>query len=126
MFTALFLIALAGGAWYAWRSRELFCLSVRRGRLLVVRGRVPGGFLHEASLTVKHPPVRYATIRALRGEHGAQLSFSGALDEGRRQRLRNIFALYPASQLRAAKNVERPSLGQLLGIAWLAWLLDRR
>ena len=126
MFTTLFLVALAAGAYWAWRSRELFLLSVRGGRVLVVRGRVPGGFLHEARLTVARPPVARATIRAVRGDHGAQLRFSGALEEGRRQRLRNIFALYPASQLRAAKSIERPTLGQLLGIAWLAWLLDRR
>jgi hypothetical protein len=126
MFTALFLIALAVGAYVAWRSRVLFHLSVRDGRVLVVSGRVPGGFLYEARQAMKHPPVARAGIRAMRGEHGAQLAFSGTLDEGRRQRLRNIFALYPASQLRSAKSVERPTLGQLLGIAWLAWILDRR
>ncbi|HZS36069.1 MAG TPA: DUF3634 family protein [Polyangia bacterium] len=126
MFTALFLIALAAGAYVAWRSRVVFHLSVRDGRVLVVSGRVPGGFLYEARQAVKHPPVGRAAIRAMRGEHGAQLAFSGSLDEGRRQRLRNIFALYPASQLRSAPSVQRPTLGQLLGIAWLAWLLDRR
>jgi hypothetical protein len=126
MFTALFLTAIVVGAWWSWRSRELFYLSVRRGRALVVRGRVPGGFFHEASETVKRPIVARARIRGVKREHGAQLSFSGDIDEGRQQRLRNIFALYPASQLRAASPVERPTLGQFLGIAWLAWLLDRR
>jgi Protein of unknown function (DUF3634) len=125
MFTALFVIALAAGAFWAWRSRELFHLSIRGGRLLVVRGRVPSGFLYEARLAVKRPPVARASVRAVKGEHGARLVFSGSIDEGRRQRLRNLFALYPASQLRAAPLVERPTLGQLLGVAWLAWLLDR-
>jgi hypothetical protein len=126
MFTALLVAAIVVGAWWSWRSRELFYVSVRRGRALVVRGRVPGGFLHEASETVRRPIVARASIRAVKREHGAQLSFSGDLDEGRRQRLRNVFALYPASQLRAANPIKRPTIGQLLGIAWLAWLLDRR
>jgi hypothetical protein len=126
MFTTLFVTVIVVGAYLSWRSRELFYVSVRRGRVLVVRGRIPGGFLHEASETVRKPIVARAGIRGVKGENGAQLSFSGDLDEGRRQRLRNIFALYPASQLRAASRVERPTLGQLLGIAWLAWLLDRR
>ncbi len=47
------------------------------------------------------------------------------MDEGRLQRLRNAFALFPTSKLRAAASVARPTLGQVLGIAWLAWLLDR-
>jgi hypothetical protein len=126
MFTTLLLAAIVAAAWWSWRSRQLFYLSVRRGRVLVVRGRVPGGFLYEASETVKRPEVARASIRGYKAEHGAQLSFSGDLDEGRRQRLRNVFALYPAAQLRAARSVQRPTLGQILGIAWLAWLLDRR
>jgi hypothetical protein len=40
--------------------------------------------------------------------------------------MRNIFALYPLSQLRHAPAIARPTLGQLAGVAWLAWLLDRR
>ena len=126
MFTTLLVAAIVVAAWWSWRSRQLFYLSVRQGRVLVVRGRVPGGFLYEASETVKRPLVARASIRGYKGEHGAQLSFSGDLDEGRRQRLRNVFALYPAAQLRAARAVQRPTLGQILGIAWLAWLLDRR
>jgi len=51
---------------------------------------------------------------------------SGDIDEGRAQRLKNCFRLYPISMLRSAPIVGRPTLGQVLGIAWLAWLLDRR
>jgi hypothetical protein len=40
--------------------------------------------------------------------------------------MRNAFMLYPASKLRQAPMVAKPSLGQVLGVAWLAWLLDRR
>ena len=54
------------------------------------------------------------------------LSCSGDIDEGREQRMRNAFMLYPATKLRQAPAVKEPSLGQVLGVAWLAWLLDRR
>jgi hypothetical protein len=75
---------------------------------------------------VSKPVVRRATIRAEKQEHGARLSVSGDIDEGREQRLRNIFRLYPLSNLRAAPAVAQPTLGQVLGIAWLAWWLNRR
>src|SRR5579859_2135991 len=112
--------------WWLTRMRELFMVSVRNGKVLVVRGRVPGAMLHEIADAVSRPRVRRATIKAYKTETGSRLRFSGDLDEGRQQRMRNVFALYPASQLRHAPAIERPTLGQLAGIAWLAWLLDRR
>jgi hypothetical protein len=115
--------ALLFGIWLLTRTRELFCLSVRGGRVLVVRGRAPAGFVTEARAIVGG--VKSATIRAIKGEARARLSFSGDLGEAREQRLRNLFALYPASKLRHAPPIARPTLGQVLGIAWLAWLLDR-
>lgn len=121
----LLLIALVCVAVVYWMSRasELFCLSVRDGRVLVVRGRVPGGLLSDIRDVVSKPVVARATIRAVKQEHGARLAVSG-IDEGREQRLRNIFRLYPISNLRAAPAVAKPTLGQVLGIAWLAWFLD--
>ena len=71
------------------------------------------------------PAVARATIKAVRGEHGARLTARGAIDEGRIQRLRNAFGLFPTAKLRSAAPIARPSLGQVLGIAWLAWMLDR-
>ena len=40
--------------------------------------------------------------------------------------MRNAFMLYPASKLRQAPAVKEPTFGQILGLAGLAWLLDRR
>ena len=71
------------------------------------------------------PAVARATIRAVRGNHGARLLCGGAIDEGRAQRLRNVFGIYPIARLQAAAPIRQPTLGQWLGIAWLAWLLDR-
>jgi hypothetical protein len=115
--------AVLFGIFLFTRAGELFCLSVRDGKILVVRGRAPAGFVSEAKAVVSG--VRRATIRGIKGEDRARLSFSGDLGEAREQRLRNLFALYPASKLRQAPAIARPTLGQILGIAWLAWLLDR-
>lgn len=110
---------------WASRGSEIFCLSVRDGRLLVVRGRVPAALVAQIRDVVARPPVRRATIRAVKAETGARLVVSGDVDEGRAQRLRNLFGLYPAAKLRAAPVVTERSVGQFLGIAWLAWLFDR-
>jgi hypothetical protein len=124
---ALVLLATAALILFlAARARELFCLSVRDGRVLVVRGRIPAGLLSDIRDVVKRPAVSRATIRAVKQEDSARLAVSGAVDEDRAQRLRNIFHLYSISKLRAAPAVSKPTLGQLLGIAWLAWLLERR
>jgi len=106
-----------------YRRNELFLLSIREGRVIVVRGRVPPGFLDDVRTIVKG--VRSATIRVAKDDDHARLTASG-VDERVLQRLRNAFSTYPSSRLRSAPPIERPTLGQVLGIAWLAWLLERR
>jgi hypothetical protein len=69
--------------------------------------------------------VARATIRAYRDQSGASLSLSGFADGGQEQRLRNVFHTYPMSNLRAAPQARQRTWGQVLGIIWLAWLLDR-
>ena len=103
------------------RINELFLLSVRNGRVIVVRGRVPPGFLRDVRMIMRGVP--RATIRGVKSEGHARITGSG-LDERVLQRLRNAFGTYPASRLRGAPPITRPTLGQVLGIAWLAWLLD--
>jgi hypothetical protein len=93
--------------------------------VLVVRGRIPGGLVSDIRDVVAKPVVKSATIRGVKHEQGARLAMSG-IDEGREQRLRNIFHLYPISKLRAAPPIQNPTVGQMLGIAWIAWILDRR
>src|SRR6188508_810465 len=117
----LVLAIVAVVIFFAWRAAEIFCVSVRNGRALVVRGRVPPALLRAIREIVgSEPEVSRGTIRASRAEYGARLTASGGIDEGRLQRLRNAFGLYPTSKLRAAPPIARPTLGQLLGIAWLA------
>lgn len=110
--------------WWAGRASELFMVSVRDGKVLVVRGRLPQSLLNDFHAAVRH--VRRGSIRALLQAGGAQVYASGDIDEGSEQRLRNIFRLYPVARLRAVESDRSSrSLGQVLGIVWLAWLLER-
>jgi|KBSMisStaDraftv2_1062788.scaffolds.fasta_scaffold214288_3 hypothetical protein len=126
MAQVIFAVVVVAVIYLAWRAGEIFCVSVRNGRALVIRGRVPPPLLRAIREIIhSQPEITRATIRAVRGEHGARLTARGAIDEGRVQRLRNAFGLYPVAKLRAAPPITRPTLGQVLGIAWLAWMLDR-
>jgi len=118
-------VVVVVGVWWLTRVGELFYISVRDGKALVVRGRVPVSMLQEFKETVADPKVKRGSIRAFKTESGGQLACTGDIDDGREQRMRNTFMLYPASQLRQAPAIQQPTLGQLSGIAWLAWMLDR-
>ena len=118
-------VVVVVGVWWLSRVGELFYISVRDGKALVVRGRVPVSMLQEFKETVANPMVKRGRIRAFKTESGGQLACTGDIDDGREQRMRNTFMLYPASQLRHAPAIQQPTLGQLSGIAWLAWMLDR-
>jgi Protein of unknown function (DUF3634) len=126
MFIPLLAVSVVFALYWFTRQSDLFTVSVRGGRMLVVRGRVPPALLADMGAVVARPPVSRATIRAVKGESGARLVFSGALDEAQQQRLRNVFALCTLARLRQAPVIARPNLGQLLGIASLAWWLTPR
>jgi hypothetical protein len=122
--TAVVLTALI--AWLVWeRQRELFLISVRDGKVLLVRGRVPGALMNDvADVVGREPKVRRGRVRAVKDANRARIVTSG-IDEFREQRLRNIFSVHPVSHLTAAPPLSRRSVGQFLGIAWLAWIFDR-
>lgn len=117
-------VAALFGLWWLTRTRELFHVSIRNGRALLVRGRIPPGFFGDLKRLLATPPVARGSIKAVKTESGGRLIFSG-IDEGRRQRLRNMFGLTTAAQLRNAPIIGRPTFGQIMGVAWLAWLFDR-
>ena len=124
VFPALAVVVVVG-VWWLTRLSELFYISVRDGKALVVRGRVPVSLLQEFKEAVAHPQVKRGSIRAFKTESGGQLTCGGDIGDGREQRMRNTFMLYPASQLRQAPAIQQPTLGQLSGVAWLAWMFDR-
>lgn len=104
------------------RANEIFCISVRDGKLLVVRGAVPPGLLHGIADVVRRERVDRATIRAVKAEGHARLVASGVSD-GVAQRLRNVFGTHPIQKLRAAPVPKARNVGQVLGVTWLAWML---
>jgi hypothetical protein len=112
------------------RANELFFVSVRDGRCLVVRGSVPPSVWSELRLVVRMSGARRGSIRAFK-EGGSPRVVVQGLGEGTAQRLRNAFGARgfhraTASGAAAAAGGGGQNLGQLLGVAWLAWLLTRR
>lgn len=120
----LLLIALVAALFFfvfVPRMNELFLVSVRNGKLLVVRGHVSIRMKQDLTDIVRRAKVRSASIRAVRSSGHARLVVRG-VDEGVAQRMRNAFGTHPEQKLRAARPPGPRNLGQWLGIAWLAWL----
>ena len=60
------------------RANEIFCVSVKNGRLLVVRGAIPTSLLHGLADVVQRDRVEDATIRAVRADGHARLGIEMA------------------------------------------------
>jgi len=115
--------------WMLARGNELFYVSARDGRLLLVRGRIPPSLLTGFGEILDRAGVRRAEIRAVKEGGGLRLVARG-VDERTEQMLRNAFGVHPLQRLRTAPFAGHRNLGQVLGFAWLAWWLlgsrDRR
>ena len=116
----LILIAVLGR-----RSNELFLVSIRRERIIVVRGHVPPALLDAFAAIAASSRIESATVRAIRRPEHARL-IAGGVDAATTQRLRNVFGIHPMHELRAVPTMDGLNLRQLLGWAWLAWRLLRR
>ncbi|WP_394850572.1 DUF3634 family protein [Pendulispora brunnea] len=118
---AVVLAVLAAFLWHVARQDEFFRVSIRKGRVLVIRGRIPAGYLADLRDVGRH--VERGTVRAVKDSGGALLVLSASIDGVTAQRMRNSFSLYPVVKLRAAPPLAHPNIGQVLGIEWLAWRL---
>ena len=117
-------IAVALAVLYvAQRRTELFLLSVRGGRVLLVRGRCPGPLFHDLSDAITRQKIQRASVAAVRTPQGGRLSISG-IDDFAAQRLRNIFQTYPISNFMLQESEQKRTWTQLLGIVWVSWLLE--
>ena len=110
------LIALAS------RARQLFLVSVRDGRVLLVQGRIPPALLDAFADIARDARMRLGSIRAVRDAERVRLVVRGT-DDRVAQRFRNAFGVHPLAHLRAAPPPDDRNLGQLLGWTWLAWVL---
>lgn len=97
----LFLVAIGVALILLSRSRELFRIEIHDGKQTVVRGYAPAGLLNDFGSAIRH--VGRGTIRAYKASDHARLSFSGDIDAGAEQRLRNIFGLYPVARLQGPR-----------------------
>lgn len=106
------------------RMNELFCVSIRNGRCLVVRGRVPPSMMREIADVARRANIRRGEVRVVKREQRARLVTRG-VDEGTTQRLRNVVGNAGLGRMKVSeKAVKVPrNLGQLVGVAWLAWML---
>jgi len=123
VFVALVLgVGLLGLLWASARAREICVLSVRAGRVLVMRGALPASLLEALRDVVERQRIERGTIRVLRDGERARLEASG-LDEQAAQRARNVLGTYPLPRLLAAPRARSRNLGQRLGLSWLGWRL---
>ena len=118
---AAVVIVMAVFLWYLSRKNEFFRVSIRDGRVLLVRGRIPMGYLDDLRDVSRHVP--RGMVRAVKDAGQARLIISSSVDEVTAQRMRNTFAIYPVVKLRAARPLANLNAGQVLGIEWLAWRL---
>jgi hypothetical protein len=126
VFTAcLLLVCIVALYWSSSRARELGVVSVRRGRVLLLRGALPSSLLDALADIGERGQVRSGTIWVLRDGERARLTASG-LDEFSLQRARNVLGTYPMTKLLSAPRPRARNMGQRLGIAWLGWWLQRR
>ena len=118
-------IVIIIGLFIAARMNELFCVSVREGRVMVLRGRVPPSLVHDIIDIVKRQKIQHGTVRGIRSDGHARLVASG-IDDGTTQRMRNVFGQHPLQKYRALPAAKTTrNIGQVLGVAWLAWVLAK-
>lgn len=122
----LLLLTVVGLGLFFWlqRSAELFKLSWRNGELRLVRGRIPPLLKADLAQALTQMRVERCSVTARKEAQGARLSAD--LDDFTAQRLRNIFQLYPLSQLRSAPAPSHGRLLRFLGFSSLVWLWGRR
>lgn len=109
----------------ARHANQVFLLSVREGRALLIQGRIPAGLQGELLEVLRRAEVRDATVRVVRESGRARLLASGSgIDASVLQRLRNVLGTRTWRDLKLASPPARRNLGQRLGWSWLAWRIE--
>jgi hypothetical protein len=93
MRVALALLLLAAFVLLTRRLGEFFFLSIRNGRVYVVRGRVRSALLEAFSDISRDARIDRASLRAIWTSMGPRLVVRG-VDEPTAQRLRNVFGIH--------------------------------
>lgn len=106
------------------RAHELYCVSVRGGRSLVVRGSLPASTQKEVDQVFAGSPSDQVLIRAFDREGVVQLTVTGASDDETRRLERLLEGLGP-DELPPPLPWQK-SWWRFLGFVWLAWWMDGR
>lgn len=83
------------------RQTELFVLRVERGRVRVVRGRIPPKLLGDVSDVVAKSDAS-GSIRVIVRDGAPRVEVGGELTANVAQRLRNTVSLWPVARIRSA------------------------
>jgi hypothetical protein len=91
-----------------YRSNELLCFEVTRGKMRVLRGRAPARLLNDLEDVVRRPKVPFATVRIV-SENGKPrvLLSKGKIKDGQIQQLRNVVGRFQVAEIRAGGRVRR-------------------
>ena len=106
-----------------FRANELFCVSFRRGKALVVRGNLPGPALAAFRDVLNHPVADNALVKGFATDE-VRLTVAGVGDE-QTQRLRNAFEPFSRDQSVRTHDTRR-TWWQHVGFVWLAWWMEGR
>lgn len=116
----LLLIGLVAGV---ARANEVFLLSARHGRCLLVRGALAAGLQAELCSLLRSQRAHGVVLRGVRRAGVTALIVQGA-DAALAQRLRNAFTACGGGRAPLLQSRARGrNVGQRLGIVWLSWWL---
>lgn len=85
------------------RANELFALSARAGKLVLLRGRLPPALLAEFAEIAQRERLDNAEIRVLSESGAPRLLVQGAANPALEQALRNVLGPYPIARIRSGR-----------------------
>lgn len=106
------------------RANELFCVSSRRGKVLVVRGALPEAVHAALERELRLPAVDHALVKGFANDDEVRLTVTG-LGDASEQRVHDLFALYPLELAAWPRSTSR-TWWQVVGFVWLAWWMQER
>ncbi len=75
-------------------SPPFFTIRIRDGEAMLQNGKMTPAFLHDCGLIAKRSGIRSGWIWGIREGASIKLDFSGTIEDGDRQRFRNILGVH--------------------------------
>lgn len=99
-FIIAFLLPVLGFAWLLFaiaRSRHLFALRIRKGKIVSVKGRIPPATVGELGDVFANTDTN-GTLAGSKENGRVRVDFSGKISDAVMQRARNVVGLFPLSR----------------------------